>query len=477
MTTTVTSLGAFPSSNGGGGDAPPYVLPPATNSKLGGVIPGANLTITPEGVLNAPAPSSGGSTGKPKILQNIATRCRPNGGINATFPFAWSRTMHINRGDSVESVQLVFAHWGASYQGETTVAADLSIACSIEYPMGVYYQGLWNGTALGIINPGKNGTSDPISVAIPKGATFWVRTWQNCASGTWGSSAAALQRNAPAIGSPSMQCIETARYGTTAADTYDATVIAGSGALAINGFGPAGTNANGFFPLAVLGMSSVESVLVVGDSRNSGKQDSASANMGYLGIGEICRSLDYTNPYCNAGFDTDQAATFVANSTYRKTMGAFHSAVHSEYAINDLTFGRTVAQLQASQQAIFAMFPGKLYSLSTCTPKTTSTNGWIDQDGQTVTNGGNESQRPVYNTWVRSKPLGVTAIFDVAAVVESPVNVGKWKTPDGDTYTNRANVVVPVTAPLTGDGTHEAPYGYGVIQKSPAIDGRLLVAA
>lgn len=50
-------------SSGGGGGGTPYVLPPATTDRLGGVIVGDDLQITPEGILsvvkaNAMAPDN-----------------------------------------------------------------------------------------------------------------------------------------------------------------------------------------------------------------------------------------------------------------------------------------------------------------------------------------------------------------------------------------------------------------------------------
>lgn len=461
--------------------AKPVVMTASGTGHVGGFVPdpgataGATKFLREDATWAVPAGGGGGSTA---TVRNIASRCRSPGPLNVAYTFAFSRTMHINRGGAQKQLQLVYGNWGASYQGEFVNTAAMTISAAIEYPVGTYTQATWSGAATGSIPIGGNLTSDLTNVGIPDGATFFVRTYQSCSGGIWNSITANLNRTPATVGTVGgMTTIETINYSTSAATTYDATSVAGAG-TAVNGYGPSGLSNNGYFPLAVLGLSSVPSVLVVGDSRNAGLNDSAVTNLGLNGVGEICRSLDSTRPYCNAGYSTDQGVTFVNNSTYRSTMGAYHTHVHSQYGINDMTSNQTLAQLQATQAAIFAKFPGKVYSLSTIPPRVTSTDGYLTQANMTASIVGTEpTVRVPYNTWVKTKPLSVQNAFDVAGVVEMGDGSQKWKTPEaGITFLLADGVTTsPITAAMTGDGTHESPYAYGVVQKSNAINGNLIV--
>jgi hypothetical protein len=462
--------------------AKPVVMAASGSGHVGGFVPDPGSVAGSTKFLREDATWAVPPTGSTptQTLRNIATRCRPPSGLITASPLCFSRTMHINRGDAQTAVQLVYANWGATYQGESINTQNLTISCAIEYPVGTYTQGTFNGSAYGVIAPGANGVSDFIPVGIPKGATFFVRTYQSSTGGTWNAVTTVINRTVAAVGVVGgMPTIETTAFNTVTSGTFaDATFLALSGGTAVNGFGPAGTNGNGYFPVAILGMSSVPAVLVLGDSRNAGLADASNTNPGLNGQGEICRSLDTTRPYCNAGYSTDQGQTFVANSTYRTSLAPYYTHVHSQYGINDMTNGQTLAQIQATQAAIFAKFPGKVYSLSTIPPRVTSTDAYLTQANMTASVAGSEATvRAPYNTWVLTKPLGVQNAFDVAKVVEMQDGSQKWKTPEaGITYTLADGVTTAaVTGAMTVDGTHETPYGYGVIQKSNAINGNLIV--
>lgn len=412
-----------------------------------------------------------------QTLRNIATRCRPAGSQVTASTLCFGRTLHINRGGTQTALQLVYSNWWASFNGEVANAQPLTVSASIEYPEGVYTQALFGGAATVAIAGGANAVSDVTNVGIPNGATFWVRTYQSCSAGTLTSITACLDRMAATVGSVGGRTtIETAAYGTSATTDPDATMVVYGSGVRVNGYGPAGTSSNGYFPTAILGMSSVPAVLVLGDSRNAGLQDSAQSNVGLSGVGEFCRSLDSAIPYCNAGYPTDQGATFVANHTYRSSLAPYYTHIHSQYGINDLIFAQTLAQLQATQAAIFGIFPGKTYSLSTLPPVTTSTDAWATNANQTISASGTvAASRSAYNTWVLTKPLSVQNAFDVAGVCEEPTTPGKWKSPDISTWTNKAGTTAAITAAVTGDGTHETPYMYGLIQKTNAINTALIL--
>jgi hypothetical protein len=293
-------------------------------------------------------------------------------------------------------------------------------------------------------------------VSIPSGAQFWVRTYIQYASAV----------NVPCSATATTTAQESNMVVWSAAQTNDPRAVL-TGATATGG---AATGSFAVFPLVVLGMSSVPSVICYGDSRLSGRSDStavstgSSANFGRWGLGEVCRSLDYDRPYCNVGCETDTIQNFNASHTLRAALAQYHTHVHFEYGINDLTAGRTAAVIQTALQAGYALFPTKKISQSTIPPVSTSTDAWATVANQTVV--ASNAQRILLNNWIRTKPSPLWAYFEVADVVESARDSGLWKAPTGS---------AGITGAVTGDGTHETPYGYNLIQVSNAIDPTLFV--
>lgn len=412
-------------------------------------------------------------------LRNIAARCRIPSSQTTADPFCFSRTMHFNRGNEQQYVQLVYSNWYATSAGEFTPAASMLLTAAIEYPIGVFTQCTWNGATSVTIAPGANAVTDPCWVGIPRGARFWARSYQNIASGALGLVTASIDRSANTMAN------ELGQYSATALTDF---TLAGGGV---------GGSSLAYYPSAILGMSNVPSVYAVGDSRCAGLDDTPSSDIGLSAVGEICRSLTGYLPYCNAGLPTDQAQTFVAQAAltgYRKALGVYHTHVHCQYGINDLYVGggaygatgtgATLAALQAKITALLALFPTLTPSLSTLPPVTTTTDAFASCSNQTVvTNGSVSTVRIPYNTWVKTKPLGVQNAFDVAAVVEEPSLPGIWKAQNitagsgvASTWTNKLGVTGPVTALMVNpDGIHETAYGYGLIQQTSAINPALIV--
>lgn len=62
---------------------------------------------------------------------------------------------------------------------------------------------------------------------------------------------------------------------------------------------------------------------------------------------------------------------------------------------------------------------------TTITPETTSTNGWVDTIGQTVSS--YLAIRNQVNDWIRTVPTPLSGYFDVAVAAETATNSGIWK--------------------------------------------------
>jgi Major tropism determinant N-terminal domain len=404
-----------------------------------------------------------GADGTPaatKFLRNFATRCRTQGGQTAASQHMYTKSWHVNRGDDITNPQLVFSNWWATYQGEFAGTTAAQIRASIEVDPGRRVQATWQNATTGTIQPGTNSVSDPIQgVTIRRGQGFWVHNIYDCAAGILTSSTAALDRtvNGPAeIG-----------FGSAAVMASDWTMATYTGS----------STSSGYFPSAIIGMSSVASVMVIGDSRCGGLQDSPAGHIGLSGAGDICPSLDAYLPYCNMGSPTDQGQTFLAQHTLRGSIAQYHTHLHCQYSVNDFSFNQSLTQMKATLNGIWNWGAGlgMKISQSTIEPKVASTDLYLTQGAMTPSVLESANIEAI-NAWIMTKPNPVLQnVFDVASVVRNPVNPQKWKTPDGDTYWDAyLNILMPVTAAATGDGTHLSPFFYEVVRRSKIIDTSLM---
>lgn len=406
---------------------------------------------------------SGGSSSTPanQTLRNIATRCRHDYQYytGATIFSAFGATGHVNMGDAVSSVQLVLGNWIANNTGEVTPSGgSMTEWASIEYPIGTYTLAEW-GTASGtahaqsiVIPVNTDVVSDPIKVSIPQGGKFRVWRHRKFTSGVAGT-------NMPISASAVAGDIDVLYTGFTVAETMDGAAIV-TGASGSKG-GTSSTISQACYPLAILGMSSVPSVMLIGDSRCSGRADSTSsasnsgADFNRGGVGEVARSVGYARPYVNLGCETDTVQQFNLQHTNRVRQQAYHTDVVCQYGINDVTAGRTAPVILAALQSAYALFPTKNVWATTIQPVTTSTDAWATTVNQTVTVG--NPVRVSLNNSIRAVPAPLKGMFEIADVVETARDSGIW------------NVIAGVGQP-TGDGTHAGPLMYQYIQRSGAIN-------
>lgn len=372
-------------------------------------------------------------------LRNIATRCRTCNQNSASYTQMNSRTLHINRGSSVNFVQLVFANWYASTTSENSFGTTATITAAIEYPAGVFTQVTFSGVAQGTIANGANITSDKCFIGIPKHATFWVRSYFVNTAGIFVSP----QNVSVTGGNAGEYCMAVASGGV------DYTMTAG----ATNS--PPYT-ASAYYPLAILGMSNVPSVCCIGDSRTSGQGDDASTDAGMFNMGEIARSVGRLLPYTLVATPGDKLSDFITRYAKRGAIATYHTHVHWGYGINDLANGQSAATLEANCQTMYAAFSAYKQSQSTLTVQTSSTDGWTTQVGQSQVT--SSQARLLFNTWVRTKPSPLFAIFDLAIATQHPSDQLRWDVPG-----------------LTGDGTHGTRLGYERPVARGSVDTSLFV--
>jgi hypothetical protein len=431
--------------------------------------PTAQIMYGPKASGSWPAGKSyAGSGGAAGTMRNIATRCRHNyqTWVTSTAYAFKSLTEHINQGSTVNGITVKYGNWYANNVNEFsswTNSGTLNYYASLEYPNGNFNMFEWSavqgtpharfGTATG----GSTIESDLLGIGIPHGAKFKIHLIVVSASGT--PLAIPVSASTVAGGSDA-----TAYWATSAAmGTNDPWLLNFTGATT----GSSGTSgAPNIYPLAIKGVSSVPSVILYGDSRLSGKIDSTTStapasentNLGYWGVGEIARTLDYGLPYANIGCESDTILQFTTNHALRAALASDHQYVHFEYGINDVSAGRTAATIEGQLTTAYGYFPSQRVSQSTIPPKTASSDSWATAVNQTVD--GFNSTRTALNDWIRTKPSPLWQYFEIADIMETARNSGIWKNVgDGS-----------ATAAMTGDGLHEVPFSYNLIRLSGNIN-------
>ena len=223
-------------------------------------------------------------------------------------------------------------------------------------------------------------------------------------------------------------------------------------------------------PSVILGIPKdpMPSVLILGDSIADGTGDAAASARGSSGF--IRRGLELVNGYsipwhsqCVSGLSYDGAA--LALSPMTRDIWKYCTHAILELGFNNMGGTETLATLQAKATAILGELKRTLgpydkpphVAVTTITPKTTSTNSYVDSAGQTVsssffTAGGLRDQ---YNDWLISLVGGglVDSLIDLRAATEDPADHTKW-------YTN-GTANFPTT-----DGTHPAS---GVVNRMAPV--------
>jgi hypothetical protein len=119
--------------------------------------------------------------------------------------------------------------------------------------------------------------------------------------------------------------------------------------------------------------------------------------------------------------------TTYATSKNRIEMASEADYIISELGINDAGGAGGVTEMEADDtllETALGTNGARIYRM-TLTPKDNSTDGW-----QTLTNqSGAVSGRTTFNDWVRTNPLHLYGIIDVAASTESSLDSGKWAIP------------------------------------------------
>lgn len=353
--------------------------------------------------------------------------CNINTGATACMSRSWALATQ-----DLTEIFLEYANVFVSGGGNTVVdgleknsGTAMTVKASIEYPVGVFTPVNFSGVRTANIAASAKVQSDAVSVSIPKGAEFYIRTYQTNAGGIL------FRQGAPT-------------------NTGEGFVVSGATDLT-DGGAVTQSNVSIFTPLAIIGMSSKESYLLHGDSIVQGSADQIDS---FKVCGIFSRGLrDKLLPYCNLGVRGDLVSGYVASNTIRNSMRQYATRVLSNYGINDALNGRTYAQICADLLTFWAAVTQPLkYQAQIAPAQTTSTDYYATTAGQTL--GAQATKRAAVNYFISSGQIPGVRPLDTSAV-ETGDSTGIFKVSINGrvvadaAITSGANVLTSATAAFT----------------------------
>lgn len=347
--------------------------------------------------------------------------------------------------DAMTSFQLIYGGYWVDESVATDTATgevavvDRLIAVSIEYPEGVYTRVTFGGANSVTIPSGAAAViSDAVtSLSIPKGAAFWVNTFQNAGAGN----------TIPVHDSISQFTAMGDRTSLGTGTVTDQTMTT---------WAQGGAEYRGYGPLAIIGMTSLPSIVLAGDSLVVGNNSGINTNP-FTGL--LAPALGPLFGMTNLARGSERLTNFVAGSMARRSqLFQYASHVALEYGINDLySGGKTGVQVDTLRQQAKAAYPAvKAWLETTITPKIpTSSDSWATLSGQTVD--AQLAERTIANNLIRAR---ASVYFEIADATESARASGKHK----------ASPMTP--GAIVADGTHFNDAGYALAKT--AVNGAVV---
>lgn len=386
---------------------------------------GLSLSTSSTAVLNG-----GGGVVPPTPYLGPVTngRTRIADQVHATNKQSMNRTYHYLTEDVTE-LRLVYYNGYLNGTTEAGSGGTAQVTASIlPNDLSTRAQVLFGGSPTGNMAASDILVSDAIPFVGADGDKIFVDNW-------WASVANLVYTNMCDTTNGEMTTI-----GPTVTDTTMETWTGGGG--------------TSVRPIAILGMTTKGTVLIWGDSRSVATTGNIAQIVNGVRTGEIMPGLPGVGAI-HLGRFGDRMNGIVASNAKRASLLQYVTNVIIQPGINDVTFPRTLAQMQADTATIAALGGGgKRVWLTTKPPKTTSTNAWRAAVDQTVT--AQEQVRADYNAWALTVPTGYAGCFDVALPVEDQANLGKWVTNGTANY-------------MTADGTHESVAGYNLIDTANVV--------
>jgi hypothetical protein len=298
---------------------------------------------------------------------------------------------------------------------------------SLEYPIGTFTRVTFGGSASVTVGTNQTVMSDVIPTILPTNAVYrcrtYVWTYTNCAFPT------------PYQINPFGGFVDYYLLGTNAADwTMSATNGLQTGTL--YGYCPIVVGSR----VGIANATPITSVSLIGDSRIAGISYFPT-KLVQLGIPTICMAAPGNSFETESNvliWDapvTSQASTAII---CQLDVNSIYGNADTFQQLTNAFIGWALPQIKA----------GKKVYLCTCTPYTTSSDGWTTLVNQTLYGTGNPV-RVQWNNWVRQGANGlISGYFELADIVESSRDSGLWSVVSGD---------------ITSDGLHPNTLGYAIL--------------
>ncbi len=350
----------------------------------------------------------------PKQLKNIAGALFINRQFDATVRYARGSNYYVLCDDIPESgIRVVVPNWYTDKFGDLTdkgTGAAITITASIESPVGVFTQVKFNGVAAGTVPNYDELVSDILMVSGKKGDLIGFKFWLNTPAGLHFTA----DRWSGAFGS-------TLEYSTTVLS--DNTMIGSPSVATTSGYA--------FGITAIIASTDVKSAVAFGDSKCYGAEDTADST---LAIGNTCRALR-ANGVAEANFGVGGDLWLNIRTLGPKRLAAIKYFTNAIFQLghNDIASTYQLEKIRSAVISTLKQVPANTgVFLCTPSPATTSTDGFVSPENQTVT--AYEALRLSYDSFVRTLPYSIDGFFDIYAA-ESPLGAdgitptGKWRTP------------------------------------------------
>lgn len=307
---------------------------------------------------------------------------------------------------------------------ETGTGGVMSLKLYLEYA-GVVTPLTWGGAATSSIANNAIGCTDTAPITIPAYAKY--RLCGDMQMGSGGTVPSSGWSNSADPGNG-----DEYQVGTSADFCATGTALAKTAATAI-------------YPQLVLGQSDRTVWAAIGDSIVAGVNYTQPQVSGGRGI---LAAMAEAAPVLNYGLPGDRATWYATNSAIRRQMIGMAGATSAvlELGINDITSGRTAAQLLADRATIRGLLPSLTFYETTVMPTASSSDTPTFKTTANQTVAGSSSVRTSFNGSLRGGVSGVAGVLDFAAEVETSTSVPQGTSLDGGAWLPECMV--------GGDGTH-----------------------
>lgn len=305
------------------------------------------------------------------------------------------------------SLQLVYANFYPTATSESSNANAIIIAVSIEYNSQITRL-FFNGERNKTLSQGGMSATDPILKSIPKGATFYTRTW---------------------VSVP----VDTNTYPQGIALNSALGDGKGTGDLSLNTGALTSSTEQGYGPAAIVGVPVKDDAVafaLIGDS--------IVANGDGEGWPVKAVESDYGYTILSRPSSTVDSMEVASGNVYRLRLAKYCTHAIVNYGTNDFNGTPQLSTMVGNFQKLWTLLQGLGVTVyhSTTMPRTTSTDGWITTGNQTVVSANSyNTKRETFNTNLRGdayRSFGIR-VLDVAKAVETDsTSAGVWK----KTYTS-----------------------------------------